>query len=122
MLAGRLRPTSRSTSRLPASRVALVEQEVPIWPAGATAQQVYEQHVGHLIASGRLSENDLVPLTTTGLLDREALRTPVQRMSQGQQRRLDLAVRLAARPDLLLFDEPTNHLSAALVDELTKHC
>ncbi|MFI0795848.1 hypothetical protein ACH4OY_24660 [Micromonospora rubida] len=32
---------------------------------------------------------------------------------------MDLAVRLAARPDLLLFDEPTNHLSAALVDELT---
>jgi macrolide transport system ATP-binding/permease protein len=119
MLAGRLRPTSGSSHRLPAARVALVEQEVPMRSAGATAQQVYEQHVGELLASGRLREDHLVPLTATGLLDREALLTPVQRMSQGQQRRLDLAVHLAARPDLLLFDEPTNHLSAVLVDELT---
>jgi macrolide transport system ATP-binding/permease protein len=40
-------------------------------------------------------------------------------MSQGQRRRLDLAVKLAGRPNVLLFDEPTNHLSATLVDELT---
>jgi macrolide transport system ATP-binding/permease protein len=55
-----------------------------------------------------------------GLLDSEALRTPVGLLSQGQQRRLDLALRLAARPDLLIFDEPTNHLSSTLVDELTE--
>ena len=40
-------------------------------------------------------------------------------MSQGQQRRLHLALCLAEQPDLLMLDEPTNHLSAALVDELT---
>ena len=39
--------------------------------------------------------------------------------SQGQQRRLHLALCLAEQPDLLMLDEPTNHLSAALVDELT---
>ncbi|MEU6076235.1 ABC-F family ATP-binding cassette domain-containing protein [Micromonospora sp. NPDC047074] len=119
LLAGRLRPTSGQVRHLPAARVALVAQEVPDWPPGATAQQVYEQHVGRLVAGGGVREGDLVPLGATGLLDRAALRTPVHRMSQGQQRRLDLAVRLAARPDLLIFDEPTNHLSAALVDELT---
>ncbi|MCZ2860855.1 ATP-binding cassette domain-containing protein [Blastococcus sp. VKM Ac-2987] len=37
----------------------------------------------------------------------------------GQQRRLDLAMVLAARPHVLLLDEPTNHLSIALGDELT---
>ena len=57
--------------------------------------------------------------TATNLLDREALRTPVGRMSHGQQRRLNLALRLAERPDLLILDEPTNHLSAPLVDDLT---
>ena len=41
-------------------------------------------------------------------------------MSQGQQRRLHLALCLAEQPDLLLLDEPPNHLSAALVDELTE--
>jgi macrolide transport system ATP-binding/permease protein len=54
-----------------------------------------------------------------GLLDAEAMRTPVGRLSHGQRRRLDLAIALAGRPDVLLFDEPTNHLSATLVDELT---
>ncbi|WP_261376690.1 ATP-binding cassette domain-containing protein, partial [Nocardioides sp. J9] len=56
----------------------------------------------------------------TGLLDEEALRTPVDRLSEGQRRRLHLALCLAARPDVLLLDEPTNHLSIALVDELTR--
>ncbi|WP_345712543.1 ATP-binding cassette domain-containing protein, partial [Kineococcus glutinatus] len=119
VLAGLLRPGGGAVHRSPSARVALVAQEVPGWPPGATARQVHEQHVGRLVAAGLLREEDVVPLSATGLLDEEALRTPVQRMSSGQQRRLDLAVQLAARPDVLLLDEPTNHLSAALVDELT---
>ncbi|SCG51029.1 AAA domain-containing protein, putative AbiEii toxin, Type IV TA system [Micromonospora zamorensis] len=60
-----------------------------------------------------------VSLGALGLLDSAARRTPVGRMSQGQQRRLDLALALAGRPTLILLDEPTNHLSSALADELT---
>jgi macrolide transport system ATP-binding/permease protein len=119
VLAGRLRPTGGSAHRLPAARVALVGQEVPGRADDATAREVHERHVGRLVAAGHLREGEAVSLGATGLLDREALRTPVRRMSQGQQRRLDLALQLATRPDLLLFDEPTNHLSATLVDELT---
>ncbi|MFB8037530.1 ATP-binding cassette domain-containing protein [Streptomyces sp. NPDC056004] len=48
------------------------------------------------------------------------LRTPVGRMSQGQQRRLHLAMCLAEQPDPLMLDELTNHLSASPVDELTQ--
>ncbi len=97
VLAGRLRPTSGTVQTWPGT--ALVTQEVPEWPADAVAAQ--------------LSDGG------TGLLDAQALRTPVRRLSPGQQRRLDLSIHLARRPDLLIFDEPTNHLSAALVDELT---
>lgn len=39
-------------------------------------------------------------------------------MSQGQQRRRHLALCLAERPHLLILDEPSNHLSGLLVDEL----
>jgi macrolide transport system ATP-binding/permease protein len=99
LLAGRLQPTDGTVQRN--RTVAFVTQEVPEWPPGVTGRQVLD---------GR---------PASGLLDAETLRTPVDRMSLGQQRRLDLAVHLAGKPELLIFDEPTNHLSAALVDELT---
>ncbi|WP_433795847.1 ATP-binding cassette domain-containing protein [Actinoplanes sp. CA-252034] len=102
LLAGRLRAPAGTVHRSPDARIALVAQEVPDRPDDVTA---------HRLPAGR---------STMGLLDAEALRTPVRLLSQGQQRRLDLAVALAGSPDLLLFDEPTNHLSSTLVDELTE--
>ena len=102
VLAGRLRPVTGTVHHTPDSRVGLVAQEVPDRPADATPQR---------LLAGR---------PALGLLDAEALRTPVRLLSQGQQRRLDLALQLAGRPDLLIFDEPTNHLSSTLVDELTE--
>jgi ABC-2 type transport system ATP-binding protein len=47
-------------------------------------------------------------LDTVGLLDQR--KTPVRRLSGGQQRRLDVAVGLAGDPDLLFLDEPTTGL------------
>ncbi|UOX87418.1 ATP-binding cassette domain-containing protein [Amycolatopsis sp. FBCC-B4732] len=105
-LAGKLTPTTGSVRHLARAKVALIGQEVPAWPEELTARALFER-------AG-------VPVSAMGLLDAEALRTPVGRMSQGQQRRLDLALRLAGRPDVLVFDEPTNHLSAVLVEELTE--
>ncbi|MGC5030119.1 ATP-binding cassette domain-containing protein [Micromonospora sp. DT229] len=119
VLAKELTPSTGEVDHLARARVTLLGQEVPAWPPTLLAHELYDRHVGHLQTRGRLGEHERLPLTATQLLDREALRTPVGRMSQGQQRRLNLALRLAERPDLLLLDEPTNHLSAPLVDELT---
>ncbi|MFX0594457.1 ABC-F family ATP-binding cassette domain-containing protein [Melissospora conviva] len=119
VLAGELAPSTGELRHLSRARIAYLGQEVPDWPAAMLAHDLYEQHVGRLHSAGRLHGGTALPLTATNLLDREARRTPVGRMSQGQQRRLNLALRLAERPDLLILDEPTNHLSAALVDDLT---
>jgi macrolide transport system ATP-binding/permease protein len=100
-LAGDLVPTEGAVHRHGDARVVRLSQEVPDWDPDRTP---YE-----LGAS----------LSATGLLDTVAQRTPVGRLSQGQLRRLHLAVCLAQRPHVLLLDEPTNHLSAGLVDELT---
>ncbi|MEV0595821.1 ABC-F family ATP-binding cassette domain-containing protein [Nonomuraea cavernae] len=119
VLAGSLEPTDGHVWTAQGARIARVTQETAEQDPALTAHEVYARHVGRLVAHEALRDADAVPLGALGLLDSEAMRTPVGQMSQGQQRRLDLALVLAGRPSLILLDEPTNHLSPALVDELT---
>ncbi|MFD0267321.1 ABC-F family ATP-binding cassette domain-containing protein [Streptomyces sp. NPDC127106] len=56
-------------------------------------------------------------LLATGLFRPEDLLIPAPALSAGQRRRIELA-RLVSRPtDLLVLDEPTNHIAPALTDE-----
>ncbi|MGW4477933.1 ABC-F family ATP-binding cassette domain-containing protein [Rhodococcus triatomae] len=116
VLAGELEPTTGSVHHHAVARVALIGQEVPAWESDLTAQEIYDRHARGLEL--HLDVNPL-PLTSTGLLEKRSRGVPVGRLSQGQQRRLHLAMQLASRPSVLLCDEPTNHLSVSLVDELT---
>ncbi|WP_037824335.1 ABC-F family ATP-binding cassette domain-containing protein [Streptomyces sp. NRRL B-1347] len=120
VLGGALAPTDGAVRTARGARVVRVTQETAGQDPALTAREAYALHVGRLVAGGALRDAEAVPLGALGLLDSEALRTPVGRMSQGQRRRLDLALALAGRPGLILLDEPTNHLSSALVDELTE--
>ncbi len=99
VLAGELAPTGGGVRTLSGARVVLVGQEVSDLDGSRTAVDLVE--------------------SAFGLLDPESMRTPAGRLSHGQRRRLDLALALARHPDVLLVDEPTNHLSSTLVDELT---
>ncbi|MFC0359668.1 ABC-F family ATP-binding cassette domain-containing protein [Kytococcus schroeteri] len=111
LLAGTLEPTGGTVHRHPSGRVVLLSQEVPDWPQEMTAQHLIDR---------TLAEQRGRHAAPSGLVDADLLRTPVGRLSPGQQRRLHLHLVLAQRPDLLLLDEPTNHLSAGVVDDLTK--
>jgi macrolide transport system ATP-binding/permease protein len=119
VLAGTLEPTTGLVRRLRSARVRLLTQESPP-PSRCRAIDVYDAAIAHLVTEGRLTESEIVPLGELGLLGGRDAGRPVAALSVGQQRRLDLAILLAARPHVVLLDEPTNHLSITLVDELTE--
>jgi macrolide transport system ATP-binding/permease protein len=106
VLAGMLAPTSGLVS-VNARTVGYLPQDVTFKHPERTPHQVYDGLTG----SPR-------PLGDLGLLHPRDLSRPVGALSHGQQRRLALAVIVAHRPDQLLVDEPTNHNSLSLAEEL----
>ncbi|GAA2010209.1 ATP-binding cassette domain-containing protein [Brevibacterium samyangense] len=119
VLSGFLDPTSGSRWASAEARIGVIGQEEPRWEAGLTAYEVYERTAAAAVRDGRLHRDEVVGPSTLGLLEAETMRTPARALSQGQQRRLAIASVLALRPNVLLVDEPSNHLSPLLVEELT---
>ncbi|MET7307920.1 ribosomal protection-like ABC-F family protein [Streptomyces sp. NPDC005571] len=110
ILAGDLRP-DRGTVRRRA-RIGYLPQELPARPTRRTLLATF--------AAGRPGhpEDWAEHLLSLGLFRPEDLTVPVAALSVGQQRRLAIA-RLVTRPaDLLVLDEPTNHIALDLVEEL----
>ncbi len=110
VLAGDLEP-DKGAVRRPAT-VAYLPQELPV-------------RVGRLpllaaFAARRPgpAEEHRDTLLSLGLFREEDLPVPVAALSAGQQRRLQIA-RLVTRPaELLVLDEPTNHVALDLVEDL----
>ncbi|MFD3947354.1 ribosomal protection-like ABC-F family protein [Streptomyces sp. NPDC058579] len=111
VLAGDLRPDS-GTVVVRSARVGYLAQELPPVPSSKPLLTAY--------AAGRpgLPEEHADELLALGLFREEDLTVPVARLSVGQRRRLELA-RLVTHPaDLLVLDEPTNHVALSLVEDL----
>ncbi|WP_278263037.1 ABC-F family ATP-binding cassette domain-containing protein [Nocardia sp. AG03] len=119
VLSGTIAPSTGQFHRARKARIHLLGQESR-WPLRRRAREVYETHVAELVTAGMLVDGERVALSALGLLSAHEANKPIGELSMGQQRRLDLACALAARPHALLLDEPTNHLSISLVDELTE--
>ncbi|MGW6928973.1 ABC-F family ATP-binding cassette domain-containing protein [Lentzea sp. NPDC054927] len=109
VLAGQLE--AAGVRRHPGLRTGLLDQDTRFANPRLTARGTY----GRALGAERVEQ---VPLESLGLLHRWDLGKPVGTLSEGQQRRLKLALLVADPPDLLLLDEPTNHLSPTLCDEL----
>ncbi|MCT1987219.1 ATP-binding cassette domain-containing protein [Dermacoccus abyssi] len=111
-LAGRIAPDDGSVTVAPRVSVALLGQDAEV-SGDDSVRDTYEQLVGAELAARR-------PLATFGLIaGRDELR-PVNSLSVGQRRRLDLALLLALPPDVLLLDEPTNHFSLLLSEDIER--
>ncbi|MFD0558443.1 macrolide transport system ATP-binding/permease protein [Stackebrandtia endophytica] len=117
VLAGQLEPDGGTVHISRSSRVEVLGQESPQGRRGR-ARDVFTAHLAGLARRGM--GDGTTSLSSLGLLAAGDLNKPIRELSMGQQRRLDLAMALAGRPHVLLMDEPTNHLSIALVDELTE--
>ncbi|MFD5600390.1 ATP-binding cassette domain-containing protein [Leucobacter sp. NPDC058333] len=114
-----LKPDTGSVSSARGTRIGLLQQESAL-PVEQRAIEMFTAHVNTLLAAGTLRESEAIGLSQLGLLRPREMSKRFGELSMGQQRRLDLALLLAARPHVLLLDELTNHLSVALVDELTE--
>ncbi|NVI32794.1 MULTISPECIES: ribosomal protection-like ABC-F family protein [Streptomyces] len=112
VISGALRPDAGTVARAPGTRIAHLAQELAVDPAPVPLLTAY--------AAGRPGHPDAyaAELLELGLFREDDLTVPVPSLSAGQRRRLSLA-RLVSRPaDLLVLDEPANHLSLTLVEEI----
>lgn len=119
ILAGELHPTTGRRHTAQGLRVALLRQESTL-PLQRKVEEHFRSHTDKLISDGIVSAGAVVSLPSIGLLRPHEMTKRIGELSTGQQRRLDLALTLARRPHVLLLDEPSNHLSIRLVDELTE--
>lgn len=93
VLAGMLTPSRGAVSLEANAQLAVLTQEIPDWNPAHTAEQIFR---AELHRSGALARHQQIPdLAELGILEAEALDTQLGRLSQGQQRRLHLALCLA---------------------------
>ena len=115
LLAGELEPTSGRLERGSTVRLAHLSQETVELKGQTGVLESLEEVRGHAVLS------DGLEITAAMLCERfgfrgEMARTPVERLSGGERRRLALMRLLMGGPNVLLLDEPTNDLD---VDTLT---
>ncbi len=111
VLAGELPPVGGTLAVRPGLRVAWLRQDLSD-PSGRRLLPAFAA------ATGTDPEEAAAMLLGLGLFPPSALSLPLNELSVGQLRRLELAVALTAPSDLLLLDEPTNHLSPELAEQL----
>ncbi|MFE8964148.1 ribosomal protection-like ABC-F family protein [Streptomyces iakyrus] len=110
VLAGDLEPDAGTARR--SARIGYLPQELPAHSPRLPLLAAF--------AAGRPGPPDehAERLLALGLFREEDLSVPVAALSVGQRRRLQIA-RLVTRPaDLLVLDEPTNHIAPDLVEDL----
>jgi lincosamide and streptogramin A transport system ATP-binding/permease protein len=87
----------------------------------SVVRQNYDDLSGSLIAFAKqngLAYNELINMLHKLGLERSALATPLEKMSQGQRKKAELARSLLTPAQLYVWDEPLNYLDAYNQDQL----
>uniref|UniRef100_A0AAU1IBH7 ATP-binding cassette domain-containing protein n=1 Tax=Streptomyces sp. NBC_00180 TaxID=2903632 RepID=A0AAU1IBH7_9ACTN len=110
VLAGDLEPDAGAVRR--PARIGYLAQELPPRSTRLPLLAAF--------AAGRpgLPEEYAEQLLALGLFREEDLHVPVAALSAGQQRRLQIAILVTRPADLLVLDEPTNHIALDLIEDL----
>lgn len=116
VLAGDLEPDA-GTARRPA-RIGYLAQELPAQATELPLLAAFAAGLPGLPELPGSPDEYAEQFLSLGLFRPEDLHVPVAALSVGQRRRLQIA-RLVTRPaDLLVLDEPTNHVALDLVEDL----
>ncbi|MER7175451.1 ABC-F family ATP-binding cassette domain-containing protein [Streptomyces mesophilus] len=110
VLAGDLEPDAGTVCR--SARIGYLAQELPVRATRLPLLAAF--------AAGRpgLPDEYAEELLSLGLFREEDLHVPVAALSAGQRRRLQLAILVTRPSDLLVLDEPTNHIALDLIEDL----
>lgn len=110
ILLGLLPPDTGSVRVAAGARVGYLAQDPAPAPPGLTLLQAYREGLEGPDASF------IAGLIGYGLFQLEDVATPVESLSPGQRRKLEIARLLALRPTVLALDEPTNYISLDLLE------
>jgi ABC-type Fe3+/spermidine/putrescine transport system ATPase subunit len=114
LLAGLEKPSSGIIERASGLRIGMVFQDLALWPNLTALDNVALALPNEPKSQRSKSARDALSACHVGEL---ALRKPGT-ISMGQQQRVALARAIAARPQLLLLDEPFSSLDPLLREEL----
>ncbi len=111
ILAGVLQPDAGRVTRAPGVVLGYLEQEQTMLELGMT---VYEHYAHDLVGDWETLKTELL---TTNLFTWPELTRPVEALSVGQKRKVQIARLLALHANVLLLDEPTNHISLDVLEQ-----
>lgn len=96
----------------PAARIGFLPQEPELGDRSETVLEYYRR------GQAGYEEDFVFDLVTCGFFRYEELGKPVGQLSLGQVRKLQIARMIAEEPNVLILDEPTNHVSLDVLESL----